>query len=50
MNVCRQCLAAIQSREGEFFVKKLNLDEDSDVRCEWCGEAPDELFEILLDF
>lgn len=54
MIVCRYCLQAIESHEGNQIKKKLdwydwnaNSDENDEITCDWCEENFDsDMYEI----
>lgn len=50
MKVCKQCLAAIWSHEGDFPYMHIWVDDPEDEAestCEWCEESGfEELYEI----
>ena len=47
LTVCRQCLLAIESHEGRQIVRPIDIDDDSDPRCDWCdGTENTTLYEI----
>ena len=49
LRVCKRCLMAIESHEGNQVTKTIYADEDNidNSFCEWCGEHSEILFEIL---
>ena len=48
MWVCEHCLMAIESREGNQVTRTIYADEDTDLKCDWCGETEiDKLYELL---
>lgn len=48
LKVCDHCLCAIESREGNQVTRTIYADEDTDLKCDWCGETEiDRLFELL---
>jgi hypothetical protein len=54
MLVCRHCLIAIESHEGQQVYKNLEwtderIDENDECFCEWCEEYydKDEIVELL---
>ena len=43
LKVCDHCLMAIESREGNQATIKHYIDsEDTETKCDWCGETADE--------
>ena len=47
MKVCRYCLEAIESHEGEQAAKTIyGIEEDDEILCEWCGEY-DDIFKAM---
>lgn len=52
LTVCDQCLAAIESHEGNMATKLIYVDEEDEEesRCDWCEENGfDQLYEIIPD-
>lgn len=51
LRVCRQCLAAIRSREGYQPVIEIYIDDDAapeESTCEWCEfDGNDMLYEFI---
>lgn len=51
LKVCRFCLMAIESHEGQLPKLIHYIDEPEDdeepVVCDWCGEFFDELYELI---
>ena len=48
--VCKHCLAAIESREGNQATLRhsVDADDDADSKCEWCEEVGfDTLYELV---
>jgi hypothetical protein len=45
--VCKNCLMAIESREGNQATLRHSVDED-DCKCDWCeDEGFDTLYELI---
>ena len=45
--VCKHCLIAIESMEGNQATLKHYIDEDEEVLCDWCEEPSDVLYELV---
>lgn len=46
--VCRNCLSAIESREGRLYYNVLQVDDDDLIICDWCGdETYNEMYELV---
>lgn len=46
--VCKHCLQAIESHEGNQATLAHDIDEDEDSKCDWCEEEGfDALYELV---